>query len=119
MQRERNLDIVTGTRYLNGGGVWGWNLKRKLTSRVANYIASCALGKASSDMTGSFRSACTGFGGEAAPSDKKGMMTHPCSDGLAACFTSSCAAPSAYGGGGRLLCPGERCSPLACGGDFP
>lgn len=29
-QREGNYDIVTGTRYLSGGGVYGWDLYRKL-----------------------------------------------------------------------------------------
>ncbi|KAJ4459807.1 putative Dolichol-phosphate mannosyltransferase [Paratrimastix pyriformis] len=55
LQRAGNYDVVTGTRYMNGGGVWGWNMKRKLTSRVANYIASATLGQASTDMTGSYR----------------------------------------------------------------
>lgn len=26
-----DLDIVTGTRYSEGGSVYGWNLRRKLT----------------------------------------------------------------------------------------
>jgi dolichol-phosphate mannosyltransferase len=46
---------VTGSRYIPGGGVWGWNLYRKLTSRVANYIADTALNPGVSDLTGSFR----------------------------------------------------------------
>eukprot|EP00005_Dracoamoeba_jomungandri_P001885 CAMPEP_0174262262 /NCGR_PEP_ID=MMETSP0439-20130205/12877_1 /TAXON_ID=0 /ORGANISM="Stereomyxa ramosa, Strain Chinc5" /LENGTH=217 /DNA_ID=CAMNT_0015346951 /DNA_START=117 /DNA_END=770 /DNA_ORIENTATION=- len=50
-----DYDIVTGTRYSLGGGVWGWNLKRKLTSRVANYLASFLLNLGVSDLTGSFR----------------------------------------------------------------
>ncbi|KAL6991878.1 acetyl-CoA C-acetyltransferase [Sarracenia purpurea var. burkii] len=36
-QRETGASIVTGTRYVKGGGVHGWNLMRKLTS---NFIAS-------------------------------------------------------------------------------
>jgi dolichol-phosphate mannosyltransferase len=28
--------VVTGTRYAQGGGVFGWDFKRKLTSRGAN-----------------------------------------------------------------------------------
>jgi dolichol-phosphate mannosyltransferase len=31
MQKKENLDVVTGTRYLPGGGVHGWDLRRKLT----------------------------------------------------------------------------------------
>lgn len=30
LQAEQNYDIVSGTRYLPGGGVFGWDLKRKL-----------------------------------------------------------------------------------------
>ncbi len=55
MQQKHNYDIVTGTRYISGGGVFGWDLKRKLTSRVANYIASVMLSPGVSDLTGSFR----------------------------------------------------------------
>ena len=29
-QREGNYDIVSGTRYALGGGVYGWDLMRKL-----------------------------------------------------------------------------------------
>ena len=54
-QRKNNTDIVTGTRYLPGGGVHGWDLMRKLTSRVANYLASTLLQPKASDLTGSFR----------------------------------------------------------------
>lgn len=46
---------MTGTRYLSGGGVYGWDLNRKLTSRVANFIASVLLAPKASDLTGSFR----------------------------------------------------------------
>ncbi|KAJ3219796.1 dolichol-P-mannose synthesis, partial [Dinochytrium kinnereticum] len=54
-QREGNFDVVTGTRYSLGGGVHGWNLRRKLTSRVANYLADILLTPGVSDLTGSFR----------------------------------------------------------------
>lgn len=49
------MDIVTGTRYAHGGGVHGWDLRRKLTSRGANYLASVLLRPGISDLTGSFR----------------------------------------------------------------
>ena len=42
-QEESNYDIVTGTRYAVGGGVYGWDFKRKLTSRGANILASVLL----------------------------------------------------------------------------
>ena len=48
-------DLVTGTRYLPGGGVYGWDLNRKMTSRVANFMAATLLNPAASDLTGSFR----------------------------------------------------------------
>ena len=54
-QRETQADIVTGSRYIAGGGVHGWDLRRKLTSRGANYIANALLAPACSDLTGSFR----------------------------------------------------------------
>jgi dolichol-phosphate mannosyltransferase len=54
-QKEGDCDVVTGTRYVTGGGVYGWDLKRKLTSRVANYIAHILLNPGVSDLTGSFR----------------------------------------------------------------
>jgi dolichol-phosphate mannosyltransferase len=40
---------------MSGGGVYGWDLKRKLTSRVANFLASTLLAPKASDLTGSFR----------------------------------------------------------------
>ena len=46
---------MSGTRYLPGGGVYGWDLNRKLTSRVANLIAKIVLQPTASDLTGSFR----------------------------------------------------------------
>jgi dolichol-phosphate mannosyltransferase len=61
IQASTNCDIVTGTRYANKpsmdlyGGVYGWDLKRKLTSRGANIIADTVLMPGVSDLTGSFR----------------------------------------------------------------
>jgi len=55
VQVETGADIVTGTRYTSGGGVSGWNWKRKLTSRGANILASQLLGLTVSDLTGAFR----------------------------------------------------------------
>ncbi len=54
-QRATGCDVVTGTRYAAKGGVAGWSLARKLTSRGANLLASVALGARTSDLTGSFR----------------------------------------------------------------
>lgn len=54
-QLENNYDIVTGTRYLIPGGVYGWNLKRKFISRGANLLTQIMLRTSISDLTGSFR----------------------------------------------------------------
>ena len=55
IQKEKNADVVATTRYVEGGGVQGWTFMRKLTSRVANFMASWVLGSHFSDLTGSFR----------------------------------------------------------------
>lgn len=54
-QKTEDFDIVTGTRYAGDGGVYGWDLKRKLVSRGANFLAATALRPNVSDLTGSFR----------------------------------------------------------------
>ena len=54
-QQETGCDLVTGTRYMANGGVYGWDLNRKLTSRVANFMAATLLNPSASDLTGSFR----------------------------------------------------------------
>lgn len=57
LQRKHDYDVVTGTRYLPGGGVYGWDLRRKLVSKGANMLAKLMLWPKASDVTGSFRSA--------------------------------------------------------------
>ena len=54
-QKEGDYDIVTGTRYAGNGGVYGWDLKRKMISRGANLFADTVLRPGVSDLTGSFR----------------------------------------------------------------
>jgi len=54
-QAATGADIISGTRYAPGGGVYGWNFKRKLTSRGANTLAQALLQPGISDLTGSFR----------------------------------------------------------------
>ena len=54
-QKSQDYDIVTGTRYAGDGGVYGWDFKRKLISRGANFLASVVLRPHVSDLTGSFR----------------------------------------------------------------
>ena len=53
--QEGDIDVVTGTRYALGGGVSGWDLRRKLISRGANFLAAFLLQPGVSDLTGSFR----------------------------------------------------------------
>ena len=61
-QMETGASIVTGTRYVRNGGVHGWNLIRKLTSRGANVLAQTLLWPGVSDLTGSFRYPFSSFG---------------------------------------------------------
>ncbi|XP_013097293.1 dolichol-phosphate mannosyltransferase subunit 1 [Stomoxys calcitrans] len=55
LQKKHNYDIVSGTRYLGNGGVSGWDFKRKLISRGANFLSQLLLRPRASDLTGSFR----------------------------------------------------------------
>lgn len=54
-QKEGDYDIVSGTRYAGDGGVYGWDFKRKLISRGANFLTQILLRPRASDLTGSFR----------------------------------------------------------------
>nr|CAG4648818.1 EOG090X0B9X [Polyphemus pediculus] len=54
-QKSGDYDIVSGTRYSGNGGVYGWDLKRKIISRGANYVTQVLLRPGASDLTGSFR----------------------------------------------------------------
>lgn len=56
LQKTKDFDIVSGTRYKGeGSGVYGWNFKRKLISRGANFLSQFLLRPNASDLTGSFR----------------------------------------------------------------
>ncbi len=52
MQRETDCDVVLSTRYAQGGGVAGWDVKRVLMSRGANLLANLLLNTGVSDLTG-------------------------------------------------------------------
>lgn len=54
-QQKKDYDVVSGTRYRGNGAVYGWDLKRKIISRTANYITQLLLRPGASDLTGSFR----------------------------------------------------------------
>jgi len=56
LQKSNDLDVVSGTRYSGKeAGVFGWDLKRKVISRGANYLTQVLLRPRASDLTGSFR----------------------------------------------------------------
>lgn len=55
LQASKDYDIISGTRYIGSGGVFGWDFKRKLISRGANFLAQFLLRPGASDLTGSFR----------------------------------------------------------------
>jgi dolichol-phosphate mannosyltransferase len=47
--------LTIGSRYVDGGGVRNWGLKRRVLSRTANLIARIALGLQAHDCTAGFR----------------------------------------------------------------
>ncbi len=49
------VDVVIGSRYVPGGGVEGWPLRRRLMSRAINFYARLLLGLKVRDCSGSFR----------------------------------------------------------------
>jgi len=54
-QKTKNYDVISGSRYIGEGGVQGWDFKRKLISRTANFLTQLLLRPGASDLTGSFR----------------------------------------------------------------
>ncbi len=54
-QKSGDYDIVTGSRYADGGQIVGWNFKRKLISKVANFVTRLLLRPPVTDLTGSYR----------------------------------------------------------------
>lgn len=48
-------DVVLGSRYVPGGGVEGWPLRRRLVSRLGGRYASVVLGLPVQDPTGGFK----------------------------------------------------------------
>jgi dolichol-phosphate mannosyltransferase len=49
------IDVMIGSRYVPGGGVEGWPLKRQLMSRSVNLYARWMLGLTPKDCSGAFR----------------------------------------------------------------
>ncbi|MBS3117735.1 polyprenol monophosphomannose synthase [Candidatus Woesearchaeota archaeon] len=48
-------DLVIGSRYVDGGGIIGWNRKRRFVSRVGNSLARLCCGLSQKDCTSGFR----------------------------------------------------------------
>jgi len=51
----RRVDVMIGSRYISGGGVENWPLKRRLMSRGVNLYARWLLGLPAKDCSGAFR----------------------------------------------------------------
>ncbi len=49
------VDVMIGSRYVPGGGVEGWPLRRRLMSRAVNLYARWMLGLRPKDCSGAFR----------------------------------------------------------------
>ena len=49
------VDVMIGSRYIPGGGVEGWPLKRHFMSRGVNFYARCLLGLKPKDCSGNYR----------------------------------------------------------------
>ena len=54
-------DVMIGSRYVRGGGIEGWGLKRRLMSRAVNLYTRWALGLSPKDCSGNFRCYRTGL----------------------------------------------------------
>jgi len=52
---EQPMDVMLGSRYVPGGGVEGWPLRRHLMSRAVNTYARWLLGLPARDCSGNFR----------------------------------------------------------------
>ncbi len=51
----RNVDVMIGSRYVPGGGVEGWGLKRHVMSRGVNFYSRWLLGLPIKDCSGNYR----------------------------------------------------------------
>ena len=52
---DKPVDVMIGSRYVPGGGVVGWPLKRKLMSRAVNFYARTLLRIKPKDCSGAYR----------------------------------------------------------------
>lgn len=56
LDKMNECDVAIASRYMEGGGVAGWTLRRKLMSQTINFWARTMLGLKTADNSGSFRS---------------------------------------------------------------
>jgi dolichol-phosphate mannosyltransferase len=54
-QITNGYNFVIGSRYIPGGGVVGWSIDRKITSKTGNLIARYIVGMRANDCTSGFR----------------------------------------------------------------
>lgn len=55
LRSSQECDVVVGSRYVTGGGIDGWPLKRRVMSRLVNWYARVALRIPCRDCSGAFR----------------------------------------------------------------
>jgi dolichol-phosphate mannosyltransferase len=55
LEAGRGADMVVGSRYIRGGRIEGWSLKRKAWSAMSNRIIRIALGVPMTDFTNGYR----------------------------------------------------------------
>jgi dolichol-phosphate mannosyltransferase len=55
IERAEQADVVVGSRYVEGGGIIGWGLYRRMVSKLAKSLARIAVGAGVSDMTSGYR----------------------------------------------------------------
>lgn len=55
MEQQPPVDVMIGSRYVAGGGVEGWPLRRRMMSRSINLYARTMLGLNTKDCSGAFR----------------------------------------------------------------
>ena len=54
IERLKSVDVVIGSRYIDGGGTTNWSLGRKLISRFGSFYARMILNVKVRDLTGGF-----------------------------------------------------------------
>jgi len=65
---EKNCcDIVVGSRYIEGGGIVGWSIFRKIVSNVANKMAKAVIRLPINDFTSGFRCYSANYVAKALP----------------------------------------------------